>query len=136
MKASIALLLSGLAAQHVAATWNRGAVNYNTPNYNDNQCSEKQKGGYGWGDLKEGDKPGKYDGDINFGGSWTCKKSLGKRDSLTKRTFNSKCMSHPISKGKPATIGTVPGRLSRTRSARKPTMPESEIAAGAPSGAA
>jgi hypothetical protein len=48
MKGSIALLIGSFAAQQVSATWDRQATNYNTPTYNNNQCSDKQKGGFNW----------------------------------------------------------------------------------------
>ncbi|KAL5398480.1 hypothetical protein PMIN06_011785 [Paraphaeosphaeria minitans] len=104
MKASIALLISGLAAQQVAAHWDRQATNYNTPGYNNNECTDKQKGGYDWSDLKDGDKPGKYD-DFDFGGGWSCStKNFGKRDHITKRTFGAKAITNSCGKDKPASF--------------------------------
>ncbi|KAF1953647.1 hypothetical protein CC80DRAFT_143187 [Byssothecium circinans] len=103
MKGSIALLVSGLATQQVAATWNRQATNYNTPQYNNNECSDKQNKGFDWSDLKEGQKDFDY-GDFKFGGGWSCSNKFGKRDLLTKRTFNSKCVKNTVSKEKPATF--------------------------------
>jgi len=44
MRTSLALLLSGLAAQQVSATWNRSPGKFNSPEYNNNECSDKQKG--------------------------------------------------------------------------------------------
>lgn len=104
MRASVALLISGLAAQQVSAHWNRQASNFNTPGYNNNECSDKQKGGYNWSDLKDGDKPGEYDG-FNFGGSWSCSsKHIGKRDHVTKRTFGGLAMTNSCGKEKPASF--------------------------------
>ncbi|KAK7192720.1 hypothetical protein DPSP01_006852 [Paraphaeosphaeria sporulosa] len=104
MKASIALLISGLAAQQVAAHWDRQATNYNTPGYNNNECTDKQKGGYDWSDLNDGDKPGKYD-DFDFGGGWSCStKKFGKRDHITKRTFGAKALTNSCGKEKPASF--------------------------------
>lgn len=104
MKPSIALLLSGLAAQQVAAHWDRQASNYNTPQYNNNQCTDKQKGGYNWGDLNDGDKPGKYD-DFDFGSDWSCStKKFGKRDHVSKRTFGAKAITNKCGKEKPASF--------------------------------
>ncbi|KAF2191361.1 hypothetical protein K469DRAFT_534632, partial [Zopfia rhizophila CBS 207.26] len=100
MKASIALVVSGLAAQQVTATWDRFAPKFKSPQYNNNECSDKQKGGFDWNDLPTGGFSG-Y-GDFNFGGGWTCANSFGKRDSLTKRTFNSKCIKNKVGKQKPA----------------------------------
>ena len=103
MRASIALLISGFAAQHVAAHWNRQASNYNTPQYNNNECSNKQQGGYDWSDLRDGDKPGKYD-DFDFGDSWSCKSKFGRRDHITKRTFGGKVLSSKCGKEQPASF--------------------------------
>ena len=104
MRASIALLISGLAAQQVAAHWDRQASNYNTPQYNNNECTDKQKGGYNWSDLNDGDKPGKYD-DLNFGGDWKCStKKFGKRDHVSKRTFGDKAITNKCGKEKPASF--------------------------------
>jgi hypothetical protein len=102
MRASLALLLSGLAAQQVSATWNKGAKHFNTPQYNNNECSDKQKEGFNWQGVPNGDFSG-Y-GDFNFkgGDKWTCANSFGKRDSLTKRTFNSRCVKNKVKKDKPA----------------------------------
>ncbi|KAF2280074.1 uncharacterized protein EI97DRAFT_109605 [Westerdykella ornata] len=100
MKVSVALLFSGLVAQQVSATWNRRAGRFNTPQYNNNECTNKQKEGYNWIDLPRGDFSG-YE-DFNFKGGWTCAERFGKRDSLTKRTFNSKCIKNKVRKEKPA----------------------------------
>ncbi|KAF1974745.1 hypothetical protein BU23DRAFT_635523 [Bimuria novae-zelandiae CBS 107.79] len=104
MRASIALLISGFAAQQVAANWDRQASNYNTPQYNNNECTDKQKGGYNWSDLNDGDKPGKYD-DFDFGGDWSCStKKFGKRDHVSKRTFGAKAITSKCGKDKPASF--------------------------------
>ncbi|PVI01369.1 hypothetical protein DM02DRAFT_613660 [Periconia macrospinosa] len=103
MKGTIALLISGLAAQQVAATWNRQASGYNTPQYNNNECSDKQNKGFDWTDLKDGQKDFDY-GDFKFGGGWTCANKFGKRDHVTKRSFNSKCVKNTVTKQKPASF--------------------------------
>ncbi|KAF2791323.1 hypothetical protein K505DRAFT_280942 [Melanomma pulvis-pyrius CBS 109.77] len=101
MRTSLALLLSaGLAAQTVSATWNKHAGKFNSPEYNNNECSDKQKDGFSWGDLPEGNF-GQY-GDFEFQGGWSCKNKFGKRDSLTKRSFNTKCITNKVRKDKPA----------------------------------
>ncbi|KAF2006932.1 hypothetical protein P154DRAFT_517384 [Amniculicola lignicola CBS 123094] len=105
MKNSIALLVSGLAAQQVAATWDRYAPKFKSPQYNNNECSDKQKGGFDWQDIPTGAVPS-Y-GDFNFGGGaggWTCSNRFGKRDELTKRTFNSKCIKNKVKKEQPASF--------------------------------
>ncbi|KAF2644606.1 hypothetical protein P280DRAFT_487174 [Massarina eburnea CBS 473.64] len=103
MKGSIALLVSGLASQQVAATWNRQATNFNTPQYSNNECSDKQNTGFDWSDINDGQKDFDY-GDFNFGGGWTCSNKFGKRDLITKRTFNSKCVKNTVSKETPASF--------------------------------
>jgi hypothetical protein len=54
--------------------------------------------------LKDGDKNFNY-GDFDFKAGWACAKSFGKRDLLTKRTFNTKCAKNTVTKEKPATFG-------------------------------
>ncbi|CAO2647719.1 Nn.00g086410.m01.CDS01 [Neocucurbitaria sp. VM-36] len=103
MKTTYALLVTGLAAQQVAATWNF-FDNFKTPLYNDNECSDKQKGGFDWSDLKDGDKNFQY-GDFDFSKGWSCSNSFGKRDLLTKRTFGNKVIKNKVSKDKPASFG-------------------------------
>ena len=103
MKATYALLVTGLASHQVAATWDF-FDNFNTPYYSNNECSDKQKGGFNWSDLTDGESVSGY-GDFNFSGGWKCSNSFGKRDSLTKRTFGSKCITNTVSKQKPASFG-------------------------------
>ncbi|KAF2803798.1 uncharacterized protein BDZ99DRAFT_452913 [Mytilinidion resinicola] len=96
------LLISGLAAQQVTATWDRYAPVFKNPTNCNNECTDKQKSGYGWGDLPTGNFDS-YD-DFNFSGGWTCANSFNKRDALTKRTFNSKCAKTTVSKSSPASF--------------------------------
>ena len=103
MKATYALLVTGLASQQVAATWNF-FDNYGTPNYSNNKCSEKQEGGFDWSDLNDGDSVGNY-GDFDFSGGWKCANSFGKLDLLTKRTFGNKCIKNKVGKKQPASFG-------------------------------
>ena len=101
MKASAALLFSGLAA----ATWDRNANHFSSPDYNNNECSSKQSSGYDWSDLSTGSFSS-YD-DFNFSGGssgWSCSNSFGKRDSLTKRSFNSKCITNTVGKDTGASL--------------------------------
>ena len=46
MKFSAALIFTGLAAQQASATWNRNPGHFKNPQYNNNECSDKQKGKY------------------------------------------------------------------------------------------
>lgn len=102
MRASFALLLAGLAAQQVSATWNRRAGHFNTPEYNNNECSTKQKEGFNWLELPRGAFSG-YD-DFDFKGGWTCADRFGKGDSITKRSFNPRCVKNKVAKQKPASF--------------------------------
>lgn len=103
MKATYALLVTGLAAQQAVATWDF-FDKFKSPLYNDNECSDKQKGGFDWSDLKNGDKNFQY-GDFDFSGGWSCSTSLGKRDLVTKRTFGSKRITNKVRKDKSASFG-------------------------------
>ncbi|KAF1932946.1 uncharacterized protein M421DRAFT_416544 [Didymella exigua CBS 183.55] len=103
MKVTRAILTTGLVG-HAAATWNMFENPFNSPNYNNNECSDKQKAGFDWSDLKDGDSNFSY-GDFDFSGGWKCSNSFGKRDLLTKRTFGSKCIKNKVSKKQPASFG-------------------------------
>jgi len=103
MKTTYTLLLTGLAAQQAAATWNF-FDNFGTPNYSQNECSDKQKSGFDWSDLLDGASVGNY-GDFDFSGGWKCANSFGKRDHLSKRTFGNKCIKNTVGKDKPASFG-------------------------------
>ncbi|KAJ4993127.1 adhesin protein Mad1 [Stagonosporopsis vannaccii] len=103
MKVSQIVLATGLIG-HATATWNMFGNPFNSPNYNNNECSDKQKSGFDWSDLKDGDSNFNY-GDFDFTGGWKCSNSFGKRDHLTRRTFGSKCIKNKVSKTKPASFG-------------------------------
>ncbi|KAI4643605.1 hypothetical protein J4E93_006616 [Alternaria ventricosa] len=112
MKSTYALLVTGLAAQQAAATWNF-FDNFGTPDYSNNVCDDKQKGGFNWADLIDGQDVGNY-GDFDFSGGWKCSNSFGKRDSLSKRTFGNKCIKNTIQKNKPAAFGCAQRGFSIT----------------------
>ncbi|KAF3051071.1 hypothetical protein E8E11_010748 [Didymella keratinophila] len=103
MKVTQAIIATGLLG-HAAATWNMFGSPFNSPNYNNNECSDKQKAGFDWSDLKDGDSNFNY-GDFDFSGGWECSNSFGKRDLISKRTFGSKCIKNKVSKEKPASFG-------------------------------
>lgn len=103
MRVTQAVLATGLIGQ-AAATWNMFGNPFNSPNYNNNECNDKQKGGFDWSGLKDGDSNFNY-GDFDFSGGWKCSNSFGKRDVLSKRTFGSKCIKNKVSKEKPASFG-------------------------------
>lgn len=67
-----------------------GDSHYSTPDNTDNKCSSDQTKGYNWDGLASGS----FDsyGSNKFS-KWSCTNSFGKRDLLTKRTFQSKCIS-------------------------------------------
>ncbi|OQO01431.1 hypothetical protein B0A48_12986 [Cryoendolithus antarcticus] len=88
---SAVILAAGLAAQRVVATgWQLDASRYSNPANTDNQCSTPQSSGYNWSSLNTG----AFDsyGSNKFSG-FTCGDSPNKRDVLSKRTFQSKCIS-------------------------------------------
>jgi hypothetical protein len=103
MKTTYALL-AGLAAQQAAATWNLSGKPFSSPQYANNECSDKQKSGFDWSDLKDGDSNFQY-GDFDFSKNWKCANSVGKRDLLTKRTFGNKAIKNKCSKQQPASFG-------------------------------
>jgi hypothetical protein len=63
MKSTYALLVTGLATQQAVATWNF-FDNFGTPNYSNNVCDDKQKGGFNWADLTDGQSVGNYGGEL------------------------------------------------------------------------
>ncbi|KAF1921009.1 hypothetical protein BDU57DRAFT_437054 [Ampelomyces quisqualis] len=103
MKTTYAVL-AGLAAQQAAATWSFSVSPYMSPQYANNECSDKQKGGFDWSDLEDGESNFQY-GDFDFSKDWKCSNSFGKRDHLTKRTFGNKAIINKCTKEKPATFG-------------------------------
>lgn len=89
-----ATIAIGLTAGQTAASsgyqgWGSKA-SYSTPDNTDNQCTTEQSGGYDWTGLETGS----FDsyGSNKFS-SWNCSDSFGKRDILTKRSFQSKCIT-------------------------------------------
>lgn len=91
---SATLLVAGLAAQQASAhfPWAIDAGKFSTCSNTDTQCSEQQHQGYDWTGLSIGHPVTSY-GANTFSGGWTCNSIKSKRDELTKRTFNSKCVS-------------------------------------------
>ncbi|KAK4620395.1 hypothetical protein CLAFUW4_11578 [Fulvia fulva] len=95
-----AIAAAGLAAHQVIATggygggWG-GSGHYSTPDNTNNECTSEQSTGYNWSGLKDGS----FDsyGSNKFSG-WSCTNSFGKRDLLTKRSFQSKCISADLDK--------------------------------------
>ncbi|KAF1812780.1 hypothetical protein P152DRAFT_513823 [Eremomyces bilateralis CBS 781.70] len=90
MKVSSTLLVAiGLVADQVQATWNVRAQAFDCPSNTNNICSDAQSSGFDWNDLQTGSFS-QYQG-FDFSG-FTCANSFGKRDALSKRAFNSKCI--------------------------------------------
>lgn len=90
------VVVVGLAAGQAAATgWRLDANKYSAPSVTDNKCSDDQKSGYDWSSLQ----PGSFNsyGSNKFSG-FTCGNKFGKRDGLTKRTFQDKCITADIDK--------------------------------------
>ncbi|OCK79289.1 hypothetical protein K432DRAFT_383214 [Lepidopterella palustris CBS 459.81] len=99
---STTIILSGLAARQVAANnWDLYAPSFSCPSNTNNQCSDAQQKGYDWSDLGLGSFSF-YDV-FDFSG-FTCANSFSKRDSLTKRTFNNKCVKASVSKSDSASF--------------------------------
>lgn len=78
-----ALFAVGLASSAAATGWLDEDA-YSCPSNTDNKCSEQQQAGYDWSGLDEGSFSS-Y-GSNSFSG-FSCGNSYGKRDLLTKRTF-------------------------------------------------
>ncbi|CAD0085673.1 unnamed protein product [Aureobasidium mustum] len=91
---SATLLVAGLAAQQASAhfPWAIDAGKFSTCSNADTQCSAEQHQGYDWAGLTIGHPVTSF-GANTFSGGWTCNSIKSKRDELTKRTFNSKCVS-------------------------------------------
>jgi hypothetical protein len=97
-------ILAGLVAQQAAATWEVSGKPFLSPTYANNECTDQQKTGFNWSDLKDGATNFQY-GEFDFSKDWKCSSALGKRDGLTKRTFGNKAITNRCSKQKPATFG-------------------------------
>jgi hypothetical protein len=86
MKYSFAVLAAAASVTQVTATWGgwHNAPHFPVPDNCPNKCLDKQKEGWNWKDLPDGDVK-EYDG-FDFKG-WTCEKDFSKRDLLAPRTF-------------------------------------------------
>jgi len=90
------IIVAGLAAGQAAATgWRLDAHQYSSPYNTKNECSAEQKPGYNWDGLE----PGSFSsyGSNKFSG-FKCGNSFGKRDGVTKRSFQDKCITADIDK--------------------------------------
>ena len=85
------VFVSVLAAQQALAQgWSKNAHSYSSPANTDNECSSQQASGYDWSGLQ----PGSFSsyGSNSFSG-FSCSNAFNKRDSLSKRAFQDKCIS-------------------------------------------
>lgn len=89
-------LVGALAANQVSATWDLFAKSYSSPKNYNNKCEGKQSSGFDWDSLTTGSSFSSYGG-FSFSG-FTCSSKFGKRDDVTKRSFQSKCITGTISK--------------------------------------
>jgi hypothetical protein len=90
------LFVASLAIGQAAATgWRLDAQKYPSPYNTNNECSTDQKTGYNWDSLE----PGSFSsyGSNKFSG-FKCGNSFGKRDGVTKRLFQDKCITADIDK--------------------------------------
>ncbi|KAF4871129.1 hypothetical protein CGCSCA1_v009653 [Colletotrichum siamense] len=86
MKNTVALLALAGASQVTATGWNK-FPSFDCPDNTNNECDDKQKSGFSWGDLNTGSFSS-YGG-FDFKG-WTCGSDFSKRDTLAPRTFGGK----------------------------------------------
>jgi hypothetical protein len=86
MRTSFAILAAAASVSQVSATWGgwHNANPFPVPGNCQNKCVDKQKEGWNWKDLPDGDVKG-YDG-FDFKG-WTSENEFTKRDGLAPRTF-------------------------------------------------
>jgi hypothetical protein len=90
------LLVASLVVGQVTATgWRLDAQKYPSPYNTKNECSTNQKAGYTWDNLE----PGSFSsyGTNKFSG-FKCGNSFGKRDGVTNRSFQDKCITADIDK--------------------------------------
>ncbi|GAP88064.2 putative adhesin protein Mad1 [Rosellinia necatrix] len=90
MKNTLALFALAAGLSQVTATGFHNAPSYTSPDNSDNQCTDAMKGGFDWTDLNFGDF-NSYKG-FQYSG-YQCTQKFGKRDTLTGRSFQSKCIT-------------------------------------------
>ncbi|KAF2226419.1 hypothetical protein BDZ85DRAFT_49871 [Elsinoe ampelina] len=106
MRFTTTAVVAVLTSQATATFWNLDAESYSSPSNRDNQCDDKQKGGYDFEDLNPDSDVGDYGGN-KFSG-FKCKKSpFTKRTfGLGKKTFGgSKCISGTVDSGSGPSFG-------------------------------
>ncbi|KAI1423408.1 hypothetical protein F5Y12DRAFT_757639 [Xylaria sp. FL1777] len=90
MKSTLAFVALAAGISHVTATGFHDAPSYSCPDNSDNQCTSDMTKGFDWSDLNLGGF-GSYKG-FTYSG-YTCSQKFGKRDELTGRSFQSKCIT-------------------------------------------
>ncbi|KAK3627530.1 hypothetical protein LTR22_022718 [Elasticomyces elasticus] len=92
MQYTASIIAVGLAVQQAAATgWDVSARGYSNPANTNNECSSSQQGGYDWSGLSQGSFSS-Y-GSNSFSGFSCADAPAHKRDALSKRGFQSKCIA-------------------------------------------
>ncbi|KAI1193896.1 hypothetical protein F5X97DRAFT_336433 [Nemania serpens] len=97
MKNTLALIALAAGLSQVTATGYgfHNAPSYTSPDNTDNQCTPDMTHGFDWSDLNFGDF-GSYKGFTYTG--YKCSQKFGKRDELTGRSFQSKCITGKATK--------------------------------------
>ncbi|KAI1161669.1 hypothetical protein F5B18DRAFT_427035 [Nemania serpens] len=97
MKNTLALVALAAGLSQVTATGYgfHNAPSYTSPDNTDNQCTQDMQQGFDWSDLNLGDF-GSYKG-FNYSG-YKCSQKFGKRDELSGRSFQSKCITGKATK--------------------------------------
>ncbi|KAI1110697.1 hypothetical protein F5Y14DRAFT_344411 [Nemania sp. NC0429] len=95
MKNTLALVALAAGLSQVAATGFHNAPSYTSPDNTDNHCTPDMSHGFDWSDLNFGDF-GSYKG-FTYSG-YKCSQKFGKRDELTGRSFQSKCITGKATK--------------------------------------
>ncbi|KAI3335482.1 hypothetical protein F4824DRAFT_158136 [Ustulina deusta] len=90
MKTTLALVALAAGISHVTATGFHDAPSFSCPDNSNNQCTSDMTTGFDWSDLAIGGF-GSYKG-FTYSG-YTCSQKFGKRDELTGRSFQSKCIT-------------------------------------------
>ncbi|KAI0509587.1 hypothetical protein F5B22DRAFT_317727 [Xylaria bambusicola] len=90
MKGNFALVALAAGISQVAAFGFHNAPSFSCPDNQDNHCTPDMNGGFDWSDLPFGGF-GSYKG-FNYKG-YECSQKFGKRDTITGRTFQSKCIT-------------------------------------------
>ncbi|KAI0467389.1 hypothetical protein F4859DRAFT_241864 [Xylaria cf. heliscus] len=99
MKNTLAFVALAAGLSQVTATGYgfHNAPSYTSPDNTDNQCTSDMTKGFDWSDLNFGNF-GSYKG-FTYSG-YQCSQKFGKRDELTGRSFQSKCITGKATQSK------------------------------------